>query len=179
VGDRSQRGPYAMLGKVGALRPRGDMFWQRIAEHRRAQQIPRTERADAKIRDRGAGGGGLMYFYLYEYASWEGWASGRLNTVGSQYRGDVEKRRLTRRFASALFTSLRWSRGRLQPNTASRVESAPANALSTAAGTPRPPLAFCLGSERTRRMRFVTIVGLCCSDPESPQRQRRGLRRHR
>jgi len=31
-------------------------------------------------------GAGLMYFYLYEYASWEGWASGRLNTVGSQYR---------------------------------------------------------------------------------------------
>jgi len=38
-------------------------------------------------------GAGLMYFYLYEYAGWEGWASGRLNTVGSQYRGDAERRR--------------------------------------------------------------------------------------
>lgn len=34
-------------------------------------------------------GAGLMYFYLYEYAGWRSWASGNLNTVGSQYRGDA------------------------------------------------------------------------------------------
>ncbi len=33
-------------------------------------------------------GAGLMYFYLYEYPQWRAWASGSLNTVGSQYRGD-------------------------------------------------------------------------------------------
>ena len=38
-------------------------------------------------------GAGLMYFYLFEYASWEGWASGRMNTLGAQYRGDAERRR--------------------------------------------------------------------------------------
>jgi hypothetical protein len=38
-------------------------------------------------------GAGLMYFYLYEYAGWKNWASGRFNTVGSQYRGDADKRR--------------------------------------------------------------------------------------
>jgi hypothetical protein len=37
-------------------------------------------------------GAGLMYFYLYEFAGWEGWASGRFNSVGSQYRGDAHRR---------------------------------------------------------------------------------------
>ena len=37
-------------------------------------------------------GAGLMYFYLYEYAGWEGWASGRLNSIGSKYSGDSRKR---------------------------------------------------------------------------------------
>lgn len=37
-------------------------------------------------------GAGLMYFYLYEYADWSSWASGKFNTVGSQYRGDGVKR---------------------------------------------------------------------------------------
>jgi hypothetical protein len=36
-------------------------------------------------------GAGLMYFYLYEFPGWEGWASGRLKTVGSEYRGDIHK----------------------------------------------------------------------------------------
>ncbi|MBI2964020.1 MAG: hypothetical protein HYY35_09725 [Deltaproteobacteria bacterium] len=34
-------------------------------------------------------GAGLMYFYLYEYPGWRSWASGRIGTVGSQYRGDT------------------------------------------------------------------------------------------
>jgi hypothetical protein len=33
-------------------------------------------------------GAGLMYFYLYQYADWRSWASGGLNKVGSEYRGD-------------------------------------------------------------------------------------------
>jgi len=37
-------------------------------------------------------GAGLMYFYLYQYADWRGWASGSLNKVGSDYRGDAVHR---------------------------------------------------------------------------------------
>ena len=37
-------------------------------------------------------GAGLMYFYIYEYAYWRGWASGRLDTVGSEYSGETHKR---------------------------------------------------------------------------------------
>jgi hypothetical protein len=37
-------------------------------------------------------GAGLMYFYLYEYGAWEGWAENRFDTVGSQYRGDKTHR---------------------------------------------------------------------------------------
>jgi len=36
-------------------------------------------------------GAGLMYFYLFEYGAWKDWASGRVNTVGSQYRGDSHR----------------------------------------------------------------------------------------
>ena len=37
-------------------------------------------------------GAGLMYFYLNEYGSWEGWAESRFDTVGSEYRGDKTHR---------------------------------------------------------------------------------------
>jgi len=37
-------------------------------------------------------GAGLMYFYLYQYADWRGWASGRFNKLGSEYRGDATHR---------------------------------------------------------------------------------------
>jgi hypothetical protein len=33
-------------------------------------------------------GGCLMYFYLTQYPTWRNWASGGLNDVGAQYRGD-------------------------------------------------------------------------------------------
>jgi hypothetical protein len=37
-------------------------------------------------------GAGLMYFYLNEYGTWQGWAENRFDTVGSQYRGDKTHR---------------------------------------------------------------------------------------
>ena len=37
-------------------------------------------------------GAGLMYFYLNEYGTWQNWAESRLDTVGSQYRGDKTHR---------------------------------------------------------------------------------------
>ena len=37
-------------------------------------------------------GAGLMYFYLYQFGDWHNWADGKLNTVGSQYRGDAVHR---------------------------------------------------------------------------------------
>ena len=33
-------------------------------------------------------GAALMYFYIYEYPEWRGWAESGLGRVGSQYRGD-------------------------------------------------------------------------------------------
>jgi hypothetical protein len=30
-------------------------------------------------------GAGLMYFYLYQYGDWRGWASGKFNKVRSEY----------------------------------------------------------------------------------------------
>lgn len=37
-------------------------------------------------------GGGLMYFYLYNYAGWEQWANGSLDSTASKYRGDAVHR---------------------------------------------------------------------------------------
>jgi hypothetical protein len=70
-----------------------DMFWQRIGEHGRAQPNSEDRERMRRFVIGALVGAGLMYFYLYEYAGWEGWASGRFNTVGSQYRGDAVKRR--------------------------------------------------------------------------------------
>jgi hypothetical protein len=36
-------------------------------------------------------GAGLMYFYIYEYAYWRGWASGSINEVGSEYGGNTQR----------------------------------------------------------------------------------------
>lgn len=37
-------------------------------------------------------GGSLMYFYLYNYADWQNWASGNMNSTASKYRGDAVRR---------------------------------------------------------------------------------------
>jgi hypothetical protein len=37
-------------------------------------------------------GGGMMYFYLYNYSDWQNWASGNINTTAAKYRGDAVHR---------------------------------------------------------------------------------------
>jgi hypothetical protein len=93
AGDRSQHGLYAMVITVCVLRSRGRHVLAAYCRARKGATNFRGSRRQMRRFVIGAlVGAGLMYFYLYEYANWEGWVSGRLNTVGSRYRGDAHKR---------------------------------------------------------------------------------------
>jgi len=93
AGDRSQQGLYAMVSTVRVLRSRGGHVLAAYCRARKGATNFRGSRQQMRRFVIGAlVGAGLMYFYLYEYASWEGWVSGRFNTVGSRYRGDAHKR---------------------------------------------------------------------------------------
>jgi hypothetical protein len=69
-----------------------DMSRKRIGGRGQAQPIQRNEKQMRRFVIGALVGAGLMYFYLYDYARWQGWASGRFNTVGAEYRGDAHKR---------------------------------------------------------------------------------------
>src|SRR5262249_45933380 len=82
AGDRSQHLLYAMVSMVRVLRSRGRHVLAAYCRARKGATIFRGSRRQMRRFVIGAlVGAGLMYFYLYEYAGWEGLVSGRFNTV--------------------------------------------------------------------------------------------------